>query len=66
MELASGLVGVVDGPCLSDDVVLELLVGIMRVAVQRGALLQVLEDVDHCLYLYITIILASATTEQKK
>lgn len=50
MELASGLVGVVDGPRLSDDVVLELLVGIMRVAVQRSALLQVLEDVDHCLY----------------
>lgn len=47
MELASGLVGVIDGSCLSDDVVLELLVGIVRVAVQRSALLQVLEDVDH-------------------
>lgn len=66
MELASGLVSVIDSPCLSDDVVLELLVGIMRVAVQRGALLQVLEDVDHCLYLYITIILGLATTVKKK
>ena len=59
MELASGLVGVIDGSCLSDYVFLELLIGIVRVAVQRGALFQVLEDVDHCPYLYITIILRS-------
>lgn len=58
VELASWLISVVDRPGLSDDVFLELLIGIMRVAVQRGALFQVLEDVDHCLIYILLLYLA--------
>jgi hypothetical protein len=47
MEFASGLIGVVLLSGLSDDVSLELSIGIVRMAAEGSALLEELEDVDH-------------------
>jgi hypothetical protein len=47
MKFPSRLEGEILGASPRDDVILEFLVEIMRVAAEGGPLLEVLEDVDH-------------------